>query len=351
MKDIARMALTPGMEIGADVYNYHNELIVSAGTKVDANVIHKLARHSIVCVSVKEDVDYAVTHFEKVRLSKDFAVFEETYMRMMPIYKEMMYKFVWQGIPFEIYDLMQVYSSIHQSLVHPEKLLDYLYNMLPMEDDLTYAHCLNSALIAGHFASWFSLSQEETDLLIQCAFFYDIGKLKLPNSLIWKPAKLTDDEFETVKTHTLLGFQMLQNFHLDSHVLQAALMHHERYDGSGYPSKLHDTEIDIYARYIAIIDAYEAMTSARTYRQTLNPFQVIDIFEKDAYKYDRELLNPILFRLASHMVGLNVLLSDDRIAEVIMINQSHMGRPLLRAQSGEFIDLIALRYLSIKGIY
>ncbi len=351
MKNIARVALTPGLEIGADVYNYKNELVVCAGTKVDGSVINKLGRHSIVCVPIKEDIDYAVTHFEKIRLSKGFQTFRDTYQSVMPKYRDMMRNLAFVGIPFEMDELMQIYYDISGSLDNPEYLLDYLYNMLPTEDDFTYAHCLNSALIAGLFASWFSLPEDKTTLLIQCGFLYDIGKLQLPNSLIWKPGKLTDIEFEQVKSHTFLSFKMLQNLPVDSCVIKAALMHHERFDGSGYPSRLHDTQIDLYARYISIIDAYEAMTSARTYRESKNPFQVIDIFEQDAFKYDTELLGPILYRLASHMIGLNVMLNNDQIAEVIMVTQGHLGRPLLRDEEGNFIDLMARRDLSIKGIY
>ena len=206
MKDIARMALEPGMEIGADVYNYKNELILPAGTKVDANVINKLARHSIMCVSIKESIDFAVTYFEKIRFSKGFAAFQEAYLKALPDYKKIMYQLVFEKTPLDMGSLMQIYQDIYSSLERHDLLLDYLYNMLPMEDDLTYVHCLNSALIAGLFAHWMSLSKEEANLLIQCAFFYDIGKLKLPNELIWKTDKLTDLEFEKIKTHTMTGF-------------------------------------------------------------------------------------------------------------------------------------------------
>ncbi len=352
MKDIARMALEPGMEIAVDVYNYKNELIVPAGAKVDNNIISKLTRHSIICVTVMESIDYAVTYFEKVHLNKNFLEFRDAYLTAMPKYKEMMHNFVFERISFDMDELFKIYHDIYSSLDKGELLIGYLYNMLPTEDDFTYAHCLNSALIAGLFASWFSLSEEETTLLIQCAFFYDVGKLKLPSELIWNPGKLSVLEFEQIKTHTILGFQLLQDVPgLNTHVLKAALMHHERADGSGYPSKLHDTQIDIYARYISIIDSYEAMTSARTYRQSKNPFEVISIFEKDAFKYDPALLRPVLYRLSNLLVGLSVILSDDQVAEVILINQSLMGRPLLRTKDGVFIDLVARKDLTIKGIY
>lgn len=351
MKNIARMALEPGMEIGADVYNYRNELIIPAGTKVDTNVIGKLTRHSIMCVSIKESVDYAVTYFEKIRLSEGFSSFQEIYLNALSDYKTIMHQFVFEKTALDMDHLMQIYQTIYDSLERHELLLDYLYNMLPTEDDLTYVHCLNSALIAGLFASWLSLSDKDTTLLIQCAFFYDIGKLKLPNELIWKTDKLSDLEFEKIKTHTITGFQMLQELNVDSHILKATLMHHERYDGSGYPSKLHDTQIDIFARYISIIDAYEAMTSARTYRQSKTPFEIVEILEKDAVKYDMELLHPILSRLANHMVGLSVRLSNDQIAEVLLINQNKMGRPLVRTKDGTLINLALKKDISIVSIY
>lgn len=351
MKTIAIMALTPGMEIGADVFNYKNELVVPAGTKVDADVISKLGRHSIVSVPVKEAVDFAVTYFEKVRFSSGFQKFRDTYQRVLPRYREMMRNLAYIGLPLQLEDLMGVYQEIASSIEQPESLLDYLYNMLPTEDDLSYVHCLNSALIAGLFASWLSLSAKERDILIQCGFFYDIGKLKLPNSLIWKPGKLTDQEFEKIKDHNFLAFQMLQPMLLDSDVYQAALMHHERYDGSGYPSGLKGTQINLYARYITIIDAYEAMTSARSWRKAKNPFEVLDIFEKDYGKYDPELLKPIMYRIANHMIGLKVILNNNQVAEVSSINQEHMGRPMLRCENGTIIDLVARRDLIIQELY
>ena len=223
--------------------------------------------------------------------------------------------------------------------------------MLPTEDDLTFAHCLNSALIAGVFAEHLSLSPEETEILVQCAFFYDIGKLKLPHELIWKPGKLTPVEFAQIKTHTILGFQLIQDQPLDDNILKATLSHHERYDGSGYPSRLHDVQINKYASIIGIIDSYEAMTSARTYRPSKHPFQVIDIFEQDLIKYDIEILRPIMYKIASHMVGLTVKLNNDIRGEVVLINQAKLSRPLLKGDDGTFINLMQRPDLSIVGIY
>lgn len=352
MISVATITLKPGMELGEDVYNFKNELLIPAGTKLEESHIKKLSRHSIMCVTVKEDVDYATTHYEKVRLSKDFKKFEKVYYEYLAKYKALMISFVTNGMTFHVSQLMEIYRAVVSFAPSGEHLLDYLYNMLPGEDDMTHAHCLNSALIAGVFAKWLNLNEEDTDLLIKCGFFYDIGKLKLPNELIWKPDRLTDLEYAKIKTHTMIGFEMIQPLNLDPHINNAALMHHERCDGSGYPSRLRGDRIDRFAKYIAIIDSYEAMTSARTYRQSLHPFQVIANFEKAGFIiYEESILRPVLSHIAGTLMGYTVRLNDDRLAEVILINQRKLSRPMLRMENGTIIDLSAEPGLQIEAIF
>lgn len=350
MKSIARMSLTPGMVIGEDIYSYKNELILSEGTVITNSDIAKLSRYSIMCVTIKEAIDLANTHYEKVRVSEDFKEFEKIYNKYMPVYKKIMVDFVEKGVPFSIRSLLGVHHAISSAAPSGERLLDFLYNMLPSEDNLTHAHCLNSALIAGVFGEWCGLSKEDRDILIQAAFLYDIGKLKLPQNLIWKPEKLTDEEYAQVQTHTVLGYEMLKDLNLDEHIMNATLMHHERNDGSGYPSQLKGKEIDRFAKYIAIIDSYEAMTSPRTYRQSLNPYVVIENFERQGFvKYDLEFIVPILTKVAQSQVGYTALLNDGRKCRIEMINSFALSRPYLY-YGEELIDLSKERDLTIQAI-
>ena len=329
MKDVARMALEKGMIIGEDIFNYQNELIFPKDTVVDDKVIRKLERHSIICIPVKEEIDLATTHFEKVRLSREFQTFQLTYNNCMPIYARIMNNFVSTGVWKSTSQLKDIYVKITGCARTGEALLDYLYNMLPREDSMTHAHCLNSALIAGVFGTWWGLSGEDTLQLIQCGFFYDIGKLKLPQDLLWKSEKLTDLEYTKLKTHTMLGFDLLKD-----------------------QPEISET-IDIYAKYIAVIDAYEAMTSARTYRQPLNPFQVIENFEREGYaKYDRNILQPILYHIAATQLGFMVRLSNDEEAKVKSIsNRDLLSRPILERADGSLLDLSSEPELSITAIF
>ncbi|MCL2052314.1 MAG: HD domain-containing protein [Lachnospiraceae bacterium] len=351
MKNIATMALKPGMIIANDVFNYQNELIVSAGTSADMNTLRKLNLYQIMAVKVMEEIDFATTYYEKTRLSQGFIDFNEAYHRVMPIYKQKMINFVKNNVPISIMGLMQIYQDIVGKVENKNRILDYLYNMQPSEDDLTHAHCLNSALIAGVFSHWLGMDAAETDTLVQCGFLYDIGKLKLPYSLIWKPDKLTDVEFMKIKTHTMIGFDMLKDLNLSDHIIKATLQHHERCDGSGYPSKFKGGQISTYAKLIAVIDAYDAMTSARIYRESKHPFQVIKSFEEMGfYKFDEEIIRPICMNIALNMVGNHVLLSNGQDCEIITIKENPISRPIVKNPDGLFLDLSINEHLEIQSI-
>lgn len=350
MKTIARIQLEPGMELAEDIYDYKNNLLYAAGTYVDEQCIAKLARYSIMAVTVKDIVDYATTHYEKVRYSDQFDRFEKEYRTQLIIYKTYLDKLFNQRIFPTSTDLLNCYNAVRNHAKDDQLLLDYLYSMLPSKDDLTYAHCFNSALIAGVFANWLGLNDEDKKLLILSGFYYDIGKLRLPYELIWKPGKLTELEFTQMKTHTFIGFQIIQNTNVNEHVVRATLMHHERIDGSGYPSHLRGDQIDPFARYVAIVDSYEAMTSARSYRKPMNPFQVIETFEKSgAFQYDTNALNAILFRIASGQVGLTAKLSNDMEGEIVLINQRSLSRPLIKC-GDQLYDLASNPTVSVVSI-
>ena len=353
MKSITRMELRPGMVTAADVLSYKNELIVSANIKITDAIIEKLARHSILVVPIKEEIDFATTHFEKIRLSDGFKKFDENYQKLFPVYKTYMVNFVMNNVPINMDNLMKVYQNIIIYTSTGEQLLDYLYNMLPGNDDMTHAHCLNSALIAGVFGTWLALPTPDIALLIKCAFVYDIGKLWLPYNLLWKPGKLTPEEYYVVRQHATKGYEVLRELPWERHIARSALMHHERMDGTGYPSGISGEKIDLFARMIAIIDSYEAMTSYRVYRPLLNPFQVIANYEKEGFaRFDASLIKPILSHIAQSQLGMNVHLSDGRNAEVILINDPSLSRPMVKElNSSTLIDLVKFPDITIDSVY
>lgn len=333
------MQLEPDMVLGEDIVD-QGSVIYPAGTTVTPAIIDRLKRYSLMCVTVMEDIDFATTHYEKIRFDENFKAFEKAYPIFLEEYKLAMKKLLVTGRKSSDILLLTIYREIKEYIPTPAILLDYLYNLMPSEDELTYTQGLNAALLAGAIGEWLAMSAEDTDTLILCGFYYDIGKLRLPYDLLWKPGKLTDEEYTLIKTHPVVGYTMVRNQELGEHVKNAIIMHHERLDGSGYPYHMSGQKIDVYARYIAIIDAYVAMASPRSYRSALTPLQILGNFEKSLDKYDIELLMPIMKRIADAQIGSNVRLSDDSEWEVLIIHPNKYSRPILRNSQNEFLDLL-----------
>ncbi len=339
MKVITKMELQPGMVLGEDIFQ-HGSLVYPAGTKVDNQIIEKLNRYSILCVTVKEDIDFATTHYEKIRFNENFKTFEQVHASVLLRYKEAMFGFLRTGNKVSDDFLMQLYNELYSLLPNNTALLDYLYNLMPNEDELTFTQCLNSALLGGTFADWISMNAEAKKNLILSGFYYDIGKLRLSTALLWKPGRLTAQEIEEIRKHTVLGYELVQRLNLNDHIKNAVLMHHERMDGSGYPYGFSGSQSDLYARYIAIIDSYTAMASPRAYRSAFTPLQILGIFEQNLEKYDIELLMPLMKRIADAQIGTTVQLNDDSMWEVLIIHPNRFSRPILRNKDNLILDLI-----------
>jgi len=339
LKVVAVMALTPGMVLGEDIIS-QGKIVYTAGTKLDQLKIEKLSHYSIMCATIMEDVDLASTHYEKIRFDEKFKQFEKDYYAALMRYKSLMLNFLQKGIAIPDHSLLQIFDDLYGTIPSGAVLLDFLYNMMPNEDELTFSHCLNSALLAGVFGEWLSMNEQDKHTLILCGFYYDLGKLQLPYDLLWKPDKLTAEEFRIVQTHPVVGYAFIRNLEINNHVKNAVIMHHERLDGSGYPYHLQGQQIDIFARYIAIIDAYIAMASPRSYRTAYTPLQILNIFEEDMSKFDVELLMPIMKRIADAQIGTRVQTSDDKVWEVLIIHPNKFSRPILKNEKNEVLDLL-----------
>ncbi len=347
MKSVAIMALQPGMVLGEDVV-HQNRVIFPANTTLDDTIISKLKRYSVMCVTIMENVDFATTHHEKLRYNNKFLLFEHQYNIAMQSYKFFMQNFFTTGVKIDDNALLSIYSDLKDKIDSGAELLDYLYNMIPNEDEMTYSHCVTSALLAGTIADWLSMNEEARKTMVLCGFYYDIGKLFLPNELLWKQGKLTDEEIATIRKHPEIGYDMVKNLNMNQHVKNSVIMHHERLDGTGYPYRLNELTIDKYARYMAIIDAYVAMASPRSYRSAFTPLYILADFEKRMDQFDTELLLPIMKRIADAQIGSTVTLNDDSKWEVMIIHPTKFSRPLLRNDKDEILDLMQHPELFIK---
>ncbi|MCQ2517596.1 MAG: HD-GYP domain-containing protein [Lachnospiraceae bacterium] len=142
-------------------------------------------------------------------------------------------------------------------------------NSIDAKDKYTNGHSSRVAKYSKIIAEKVGMSEEMQDSIFYIALLHDVGKIGIPDTIINKPDKLSDQEYEVVKKHPVIGYDILKEIEELPGIAIGARSHHERYDGKGYPDGLKGEEIPEIARIIAVADAYDAMTSNRSYRKLL----------------------------------------------------------------------------------
>ena len=149
------------------------------------------------------------------------------------------------------------------------QMMRTLSTTIEAKDEYTRGHSYRVAEYAALIAEELGWDKKEIRNLKNAAHLHDIGKIGIPDNILNRPTRLTEEEFQVIKEHTVIGAEILKNITLIDHVKEVARSHHERYDGMGYPDGLKGEEIPLYARVIAIADCYDAMKSRRIYRNSL----------------------------------------------------------------------------------
>lgn len=177
---------------------------------------------------------------------------------------------------FFIYTFKQIRHSMEMERTSNQKLDDAnmkmiraLVRTIDAKDRYTNGHSLRVADYAAKIAEKMGKSPEEQKQIYYAGLLHDVGKIRVPEDIINKPGKLTNEEFEQIKIHPVTGYHILKDIYEDKSMALAAKFHHERYDGNGYPSGLSGENIPEIARIIGVADTYDAMASNRSYRRAL----------------------------------------------------------------------------------
>lgn len=131
------------------------------------------------------------------------------------------------------------------------------------------------SLASALLGKWMNFDDDTINELALAGLMHDIGKCNIPNEILIKPDRLTEDEFKVMKTHATLGYILLRSGKdFSDNVLMGVYQHHEKYDGKGYPNQMSGEDIHIFGRLIAVADVYSAMTSERVYREKCHLFKL-----------------------------------------------------------------------------
>ena len=184
-------------------------------------------------------------------------------------------------------------------------------------------HAMGMAVLAIHFAKAMKLSNAYVEVISLGALLFDLGRFRLPISMVTKTTKMTAGEFDLFRKHIQFGEQILQKCgNVPKAVYQMLADHHEKIDGSGYPAGKQGSEISVYGKMAAIIDAYDAMTSEQPHKPSMGPIKACQQMQKESgLAFDSELLAVFLKHIGSVPVGSCVSLSNGRVGFVLTLNK------------------------------
>jgi len=247
--------------------------------------------------------------------------------------------------------ISNVANDLITSLYADDNILLKMHQ-LQSYDDYTYKHCLRVAMMSVTIGKSLDLPRSKMRDLCEAALLHDIGKRTIDIDIIRKPGRLTDDEFTAIKKHPQNGYILLRkNGGYSEEIMNAVLMHHEKFDGTGYPLGLKGEQITYLARIITVADVYDALTSNRPYRQPWSVAEAEEFMMGGANThFDYDIITAFLNAFAPYPVGEKVILSDGRHA-VVISNNSNVLRPVIRLtdEGDEVIDLYNnFKYLTLS---
>jgi HD-GYP domain len=211
---------------------------------------------------------------------------------------------------------------------------------LRKKDHYTYRHCVGVAVISFLLGKWLGLKEAELRDLAIAGLMHDIGKIKIPDSILNKASRLSADEYAVMKLHTHFGYEMIRHLpEMTEQQALVALQHHEREDGSGYPFGISGEDIAPFSKIVAVADVFHTMISERVYKKPAPLYQVYrEIYQRASGLFDPLVVQSFISNVMNRMIGNSVLLSNGQIARITMLHPDDLINPLVVVQ-GQYYDL------------
>jgi putative nucleotidyltransferase with HDIG domain len=237
-------------------------------------------------------------------------------------------------------DVMSMAANTIDGLLDNYSLVHVMKN-LRGRDDYTYQHSVNVGILAGIIGRWLKMEEQRVNTLVLAGLMHDIGKAKIPPEIVNKPGKLTAPEFEIMKRHTVEGYQILHNLDgLAPEVALAALQHHERVDGSGYPLGKAAEEINDFSKIIAVADTYDAVTTDRVYQPKRPPLAVMEILDDEMFKkMDARSCLSMLVQIRDSLQGKRVVLRNGESGTIVFVGKHGADELIVKTDNGKAINI------------
>jgi HD-GYP domain-containing protein (c-di-GMP phosphodiesterase class II) len=319
-----------GMKLARHIYSEEGTVLLAAGVELTDALLARLYRCGIDFLYVRDarTDDIAVVDL----------LSEETRIRTMgeirTTFKKLMDDAGRKRL-VSTYHLGKTFRPLLEDVIsdlsrHPDAMI--MLSNMSVTDNYLFQHSLNVCVYATMLGLTYGYGKDELMTLGLGALLHDIGKTKVPLDVLRKPGKLSEAEFAEIKKHAEYGYLMLKDEpNVPLLAAHCAYQHHERLNGSGYPRGITGEAIHEYARWIGLVDSYDAMTTHRVYRSAMLPHEALEVlFTGAGTLYDQEKIALFRDKIALYPLGVTVRLNTGEIAVVVDLNASAAHRPIVR---------------------
>lgn len=321
--------VSPGMILGSAIYDTDGRVLLSQETPLTEAFIEGLVRHGYAGIYVNDKISEGI----EVKSAIPIQLRSEG----MECLKNQ-----------DIDGCKRVASAIVDSMLANENVSLDLMDLRSFSDQ-TYAHSVNVAVFCSIMGLAASFSKEKLENIVLAALLHDIGKTHIPEDVLNKPGRLTPSEYEIIKTHSKLSYDMIKDrMDIPIEVKTAVLYHHENVDGSGYPRGMTGDEMSDYIKFIHVADVYDALVSKRPYKKPYSPYEACEyLMGGCGIMFDQYATDILTKNVPMFPKGMEVELSDGRKGIIFENAGIYNLRPLIRLMDETMLDLSLKENLSI----
>lgn len=334
LKKIPKIQLKAGMVLGETLYDESDNILLAKGIELRHSYIEKILQLTVETVLISDVSKYffdepALSGVDPVlnMVNRDMIV-SETRQEAESLVKDFMKDLSKTQNVANIDKILIVVNQIIDEILSNDEIAFNLGDLKSV-DDYTFEHSVNVCVLSLLTGIMFGLKKVTLVELGIGAILHDIGKILVPQDILGKPGLLDDMEFDTVKRHSRLGYDVLQRIKgIALASAEVALYHHERVDGNGYPNGMSSEEIPFYSKIVAVADVFDALTSDRVYSRHITPYKAVEyIVSMVGAHFDEEIVKRFCRQLGFYYKGLYVKLNTGETAQVMTPNFS---RPVVR---------------------
>ena len=341
--------LDEGMIIDQSIIDRSGRILIARKTVLDQFLLDALRKMGVPGVYIREgeedpdeEIAVAPETLEKIEKLK---VADRAKVTLSAEVKER----VTEGIQYLYSDtnspnFTSTASNITQSLMQAISENDAVamnIDALKISDEYTFKHSVDVATMAMIIGRQSGLAEKDIYQIGVAGLLHDVGKSQIPNEILNKEGKLTEEEFAIMKKHTLFGYQILkEKSEIPSEVVAGVLQHHEKINGKGYPLKLTENQISPYAKVLSVADIYDALVTERPYKKGFSPQDALEMIMAMTEELDVNYMRSFINTVILYPVDSVVTLSNGERAKVVQNTPQYPLRPkVVSLKTGKVYDL------------